>query len=56
MPRPVRLSLCNVALTHGMFPPGSLDSRIARDMGYIRSYTIRGDSLFMSMMANGGMS
>lgn len=55
-PRLVRISLCNVALTRAMCSPGSLDSRIARDMGYIRSNIMRGDSLFMSMMADGGMS
>jgi hypothetical protein len=38
-----------------MCPPGSLDSRIARDMGYVRSYTMQGDMLSLSLMADGGI-
>lgn len=49
------ISFGNVALTRAMCPPGSLDTRIARDMGHVRSYSIRGDTLSMSMMADGGI-
>ncbi|WP_273028626.1 META domain-containing protein [Massilia timonae] len=45
----------NVAMTRAMCPPGSLDSRIARDMGYVRSYTMQGDTLSLSLMADGGI-
>jgi heat shock protein HslJ len=45
----------NVAMTRAMCPPGSLDSRIARDMGYVRSYMMQGDTLSLSLMADGGI-
>lgn len=45
----------NVAMTRAMCPPGSLDSRIARDMGYARSYMMQGDTLSLSLMADGGI-
>jgi heat shock protein HslJ len=45
----------NVAMTRAMCPPGSLDSRIARDMGYVRSYMMQEDMLSLSLMADGGI-
>ncbi len=45
----------NVAMTRAMCPPGSLDSRIARDMGYVRPYMMQGDTLSLSLMADGGI-
>lgn len=45
----------NVAMTRAMCPPGSLDSRIARDMGDVRSYTLQGDTLSLRLMADGGI-
>ncbi|MGF6276308.1 heat shock protein HslJ [Massilia sp. UYP11] len=44
-----------LALTRAMCPPGSLDTRIARDMAYVRSYTMQGGTLSMSLMADGGI-
>lgn len=49
------ISFGNVAMTRMMCPEGSLDTRIARDMGYVRSYTLQGGTLSMSMMADGGI-
>lgn len=49
------LTFSNLAMTRAMCPPGSLDSRIARDMGYVRSYTMQGDMLSLSLMADGGI-
>ncbi|WP_318248082.1 META domain-containing protein [Novosphingobium huizhouense] len=43
------------AMTRAMCPPGSLDTRIARDLGYVRSYRIEGDTLSLSLMADGGI-
>jgi len=49
------ISFGNVAMTRMMCPEGSLDTRIARDMGYVRSYTFQGGMLSMSLMADGGI-
>jgi para-nitrobenzyl esterase len=49
------LSLGPLATTRAMCPGGSLDARVARDMGFVRSYTIRDRTLSMSMMADGGI-
>lgn len=43
------------ALTRAMCPPGSLDTRIARDLQYVRGYRILGDTLSLSLMADGGI-
>lgn len=44
-----------LAVTRMLCPSPSLDERIARDMGYVRSFVIEGDRLFMSLMADGGI-
>ncbi|MDT1878174.1 META domain-containing protein, partial [Acinetobacter baumannii] len=49
------ISFGNVAMTRMMCPEGSLDTRIARDMGNVRSYTLQGRTLSMSLMADGGI-
>lgn len=49
------ITFSNLAMTRAMCPPGSLDSRIARDMGYVRSYMMQGDILSLSLMADGGI-
>ncbi|WP_137173692.1 META domain-containing protein [Massilia sp. HP4] len=49
------ISFANVAMTRMMCPEGSLDTRIARDMGNVRSYTLQGGTLSMSLMADGGI-
>ncbi|MGX9217592.1 META domain-containing protein [Massilia varians] len=49
------LSVGTVTMTRAMCPGGSLDARVARDMGFVRSYAIRGRTLSMSMMADGGI-
>jgi membrane-bound inhibitor of C-type lysozyme len=38
-----------------MCPPGSLNDRIARDLGYVRSYVMKDGHLFLSLMADGGI-
>jgi len=49
------ISFGNVAMTRMMCPQGSLDTRIARDMGNVRSYSLQGGTLSMSLMADGGI-
>ena len=44
-----------VAMTRALCPPPSLDIRIARDLGYVRSYLLSDGTLSMSLMADGGI-
>ncbi len=43
-----------LALTRAMCPPGSLDTQIAAQLSNVRSYTLKGGHLFLSLMADGG--
>lgn len=49
------LTISGGALTRAMCQPGAMDSTIARDMGYIRSYTIRGTTLSLALQADAGI-
>lgn len=49
------LSFGPIAATHARCAPPSVDERVARDMGYVRSYLIRDGRLHMSLMADGGV-
>lgn len=49
------LQLGPVASTRAMCPPPHLDTRVARDLGFVRSYLIRDGRLFLSLMADGGV-
>ncbi len=44
-----------IASTRAMCPPPSLGDRLARDLGYVRSYRLKDGLLFMSLMADGGI-
>jgi heat shock protein HslJ/membrane-bound inhibitor of C-type lysozyme len=44
-----------MAMTRVMYPPGSLPDRIVKDMPYVRSYVIRDEHLFLSLIADGGI-
>lgn len=44
-----------LATTRALCPPPSLDERIARDAEYVRSYLIKDERLYMSLMADGGI-
>lgn len=44
-----------LAMTRAMCPPGSLSDRVARDMGYVRSFTLKDGRLFLALMADGGI-
>ncbi len=43
------------AMTRAMCGPGAMDTQIARDLANLRSYTIRGDRLFLALLADGGI-
>lgn len=49
------LAFTAVAMTRAFCPPPSLDTRIARDLGYVRSYLLDDGTLSMSLMADGGI-
>lgn len=51
---PGQVTFTPLAMTRAMCPPGSLDSRVARELGYVRSYMLVGDRLTLNMMADGG--
>ena len=44
-----------LAMTRAACPPGSLDTRIARDADFVRGYVLEGDQLHLSLMADGGI-
>ena len=50
-----QLQLGPLALTRAMCPPGSLHDQIVKHWNFIRSYIIRDDHLFLSLMADGGI-
>jgi para-nitrobenzyl esterase len=52
---PNQLQFGPLALTRAMCPPGSLYDRIAKDWEFVRSYMIKDDHLFLSLMADGGI-
>jgi para-nitrobenzyl esterase len=43
-----------LAMTRAACLSGSLDTRIARELGFVRSYIIEDDRLILIMMADGG--
>lgn len=49
------LSLSPAAMTRAMCPPGSMDTRIARDAEHVRSYVVEGDRLSLALEADGGV-
>jgi len=52
---PNQLEFGRFAITLMMCPPGSLQNRVARDLGAVRSYVIKDGHLFLSLMADGGI-
>lgn len=44
-----------MAVTRALCPPPSMDEQIARDMDFVRGYYLRGDTLSLSLMADGGL-
>jgi heat shock protein HslJ len=50
-----QLQIGPLALTRAMCPSSPLNDRIARDFGFVRSYVLKGEHLFLSLMADGGI-
>lgn len=50
-----RFALGPLAMTRAMCGPASLDTRIGRDTGYMRSYLVEDGRLYVSLMADGGI-
>ena len=53
--RPGELEFGPMALTRAMCPPGSLHDRMVKQLPYVRSYVIKGNNLYLSLMADGGI-
>lgn len=53
-PGPGEITFTPLAMTRAMCPPGSLDTRIAREIGAVRTYVLVGDTLTLNMMASAG--
>jgi heat shock protein HslJ len=51
---PSQIEFGPLALTRAMCPPAPLNDRMARDWAYVRSYVMKHDHLFLSLMADGG--
>lgn len=49
------LEIGPIAMTRVMCRPPSLDQEVARDLGYVRSYLLRGDRLHLGLMADAGI-
>lgn len=49
------LALQGGAMTRAMCQPGAWDTRIARDLSHIRSFTLRDGKLFLALEADGGI-
>lgn len=49
------LSFGLLAGTRALCPPPSLDEKLLRDLGYVRSYLLRDGQLHMSLMADAGV-
>lgn len=52
---PNQLQFGSLALTRAKCPPGSLYDRIVKDWSFVRSYTLKNNHLFLSLMADGGI-
>lgn len=49
------LTIGGGGMTRAMCQPGAMDSVIARDLAFVRSYTIRGTELHLALQADGGI-
>jgi heat shock protein HslJ len=49
-----QITITGGAMTRAMCPPGSLDTRIAQEIGNVRTYSIQGDRLTLALASNGG--
>lgn len=44
-----------IAATRALCPPPHLDERVARDLGHVRGYLLKGGKLYLTLMADGGI-
>lgn len=51
---PSEITFGQLGMTMAMCPEGSLDTRIARELGFVRTYVLQGDRLSLNMFASGG--
>ena len=51
---PGRLEFGPIAATRAACPPGSLHDHLMRQLPFVRSYTMKGGRLYLSLMADGG--
>ncbi len=51
-----QLSFGPIGMTRMLCPQPSLDGRIARDLDFVRSYLVHDGKLYLSLMADGGIS
>lgn len=49
------LQFGQVATTRALCAPPQLDVRVARDLGFVRSYLLKDGQLYLSLMADGGI-
>jgi len=54
-PGPSQLQFSPMAVTRVACPQAPLEERFAKDMGDVRSYVVRNQRLFLSLMADGGI-
>jgi para-nitrobenzyl esterase len=50
-----QLQFGHLALTRALCPPGSLHDSMVKHWEYVRSYFIKDDHLYLSLMADGGV-
>jgi heat shock protein HslJ len=53
-PGPSEITFGQMGMSMALCPEGSLDTRISREMGFMRTYVLQGDRLSLNMMADGG--
>ncbi len=53
-PEPQRLEIGPLAVTRALCPPGSLFDQIAKEVGNVRTFTMKDGRLYLSLVANGG--
>ena len=53
-PGPSQITFGQMGMSMALCPEGSLDTRISREMGFVRTYVIQGDRLSLNMLADGG--
>lgn len=53
-PEPSQITFGQMAMSMALCPEGSLDTRIAGQMSFVRTYVLQGDRLSLNLFADGG--